>query len=60
VAVFSQRERQLRVESASSVVSGADAPIGSANYHFIKSSLTGMAEQQTFGCIGMYDCIGSK
>jgi hypothetical protein len=37
----------LRVEIASSVFSGADAQIGSADYRLIKSPLTGLAEKWT-------------
>jgi hypothetical protein len=37
----------LRVESAIPVFPGADAQIGSADYRFIKSPLTGMAEEQS-------------
>ena len=37
-----------RVQGASSVISGADARIGSDEYFFIKSPLTGVAEERTF------------
>ncbi len=41
------RGRLLRVDSAISVFSGADAQIGRADYVSINSSLTGVAEEQT-------------
>ena len=47
------------VESASSYFSGADAQIGSADYLFIKSPLTGVAEKQAFlDCVRIVDRKG--
>jgi hypothetical protein len=59
MAALERSQRQLRVASASSVFSGADAQIGSADCLFIRPPVAALAEQRTVSCIGLYDRRGS-
>lgn len=45
-------------ESASSVLSGADAQIGSADYLSVKLPLSGLAEGPTFISVRLTVCSG--